>query len=332
MILFGKFGKANMNSLLSNKNILVTGGAGLVGSHLVEELLKINAKVYVLDIVILPKSYFDSQKFKDRVVYLNIDLADFKAVKNAILEYNIEYIFHLGAQALVLEAYLNPLRTFESNIMGTANVLESVRGNSKVKAVVVASSDKAYGKNCIDALEDWPLMGDHPYDVSKSATDLIATSYFKTYNLPVAVSRFGNIFGPGDLYFDRIIPGIMESVITGKTLEIRSDGEFKRDYVYVKDVVSGYIALAENIDKIKGEAFNFSSGINLSVLSIVKEVENILGKKIEYKILNNQKNEIPAQSLNFDKAKRLLNWKPQADFKQSILETFEWYKKYFLNV
>ncbi len=318
-----------MDSTLNNKNVLVTGGAGLVGSHLVEKLLALGAKVFVLDIVVLPKSYFESQKLAERVKLLMVDLADYEKVKAVVNQNNIEYIFHLGAQALVGEAFINPRRTFESNVMGTVNILEAARQTSAVKAILVASSDKAYGKDCVNVTEDHALFGDHPYDVSKSATDLITSTYFKTYGLPVAISRFGNIFGPGDLYFNRIVPGIMESVITGKTLEIRSDGQFRRDYVYVKDVVDGYIALAENIDKIKGQAFNFSSGINFSVLELIETVGKILGKKVEYKIINNQQNEIPAQSLNFEKAQKVLGWKPGYNFEEAVKQTFKWYEKYF---
>jgi len=318
-----------MDHILKNKNILVTGGAGLVGSHLTEKLLALKAKVFVLDIVVLPKGYFETQRLAEKAKLLLIDLVDSEKVKNAVQENQIEYIFHLGAQALVTEAFVDPRRTFDSNVMGTVNILEAARQVPGVKAVLVASSDKAYGKDCINAVEDHPLMGDHPYDVSKSATDLISSTYFKTYGLPVAISRFGNIFGPGDLYFDRIVPGIMESVITDKQLEIRSNGEFRRDYVYVEDVVDGYISLAENIGKIKGEAFNFSSGLNLSVLELIGRIGKIIGQEVKYTILNNQQNEIPAQSLNFQKAKKVLGWEPGYKFEDAVLKTFAWYKNYF---
>lgn len=194
----------------------------------------------------------------------------------------------------------------------------------------MASSDKAYGKKCDNATEDNPMAGNHPYDVSKSCTDLIARTYFHTYGTPVTVSRFGNIYGPGDLNMNRIIPGIMKSLIDNVRLEVRSDGTFLRDYVYVKDVVDGYIVLAEKIDIAKGEAFNFSSGYNFSVLDLISKIGNILNKKVDYKIVNNQKNEIPAQSLNFEKANRILGWKADSIFDESIKETYEWYKDYFL--
>jgi len=316
-------------SELRGKNILVTGGAGLVGGHVVKKLLSSGAKVVVLDIAVKPKSYFESQKLQERAKLVLQDVRDLAKLKELILAENISYIFHLAAQALVPLAYEDPVLTLDTNIMGNVNILEAARLIPIVKAVVVASSDKAYGKDCRNATEEQALAGDHPYDVSKSAADLICMAYFKTYGVPVTVSRFGNIFGPGDMNFDRIIPGIMKAVINGEVLEIRSDGSFKRDYVYVKDVADGYICLAEQIDKSKGGAFNFSSGFNFSVLDLIANISKIIDKKIEYKIVNNQKNEIPEQSLNFDKAGRVLGWKPAYLFADGIKQTYEWYARLF---
>ena len=316
-------------SKLAGKNILVTGGAGLVGGHLVEKLFSMGAKVFVLDIEVKTKSYFESQKLQEKAKLIIQDVRDIAKLKELILAENISYIFHLAAQALVPLAYEDPVQTLDTNIMGTVNVLEATRLIPSVKAVIVASSDKAYGKDCKNATEDHALSGDHPYDVSKSAADLICAAYFKTYGVPVTVSRFGNIFGPGDLNFDRIIPGIMKAAIKNEVLELRSDGNFKRDYVYVKDVVDGYICLAEQIDKSKGEAFNFSSGFNYSVLDLIKKISEVVGKNVEYKIVNNQKNEIPDQSLNFEKAEKVLGWKSKYDFNHGILETYSWYKAFF---
>ncbi len=313
---------------LEGKNVLVTGGAGLVGGHLVEKLISLGAKVFVLDIVVKPASYFASQKLQENAKLIIQDVRDSAKLKEIILTENISYIFHLAAQAIVPLAYEDPALTLDTNIMGTVSVLEVARLIPSVTAVVVASSDKAYGKDCQGATEDQALSGDHPYDVSKSAADLICTAYFKTYGIPVTVSRFGNIFGPGDLNFNRIVPGIMKAGIKNEVLELRSDGSFKRDYVYVKDVVDGYIYLAEQIDKSKGEAFNFSSGFNFSVLDLIAKTSQVIGTKVEYKIVNNQKNEIPEQSLNFSKAEKVLGWKSKCNFEQGILETFEWYTQH----
>lgn len=318
-----------MNHTLSEKNVLVTGGTGLVGSHLSEKLLELGAKVFVLDIVIIPKSYFETKKLAEQATVLMVDLRDFEKVKQVIAENNIDYIFHLGAQALVPVALEQPRETLDANVMGTVNVLEAARQLKTVTGILVASSDKAYGKNCVNVKEDRLLNGDHPYDVSKTCADLISTTYYKTYGLPVSVARFGNIFGPGDLYFNRIVPGVMESLIKNQELEIRSNGKFRRDYLFVKDVAEGYVKMAENIGQIKGEAFNFSTSWNFSVIDLVKKISEILGKECKYKILNQQQNEIPEQSLNWEKAKKVLGWELKYTLEQGIKETFEWYKDYF---
>ena len=320
-------------SILKNKNIFVTGGNGLVGAHLVEKLLSLNpAKLVCLDRSIDPDSYFCSQGLDKKVTLAFGDLKDKERIFDIITKYEISHIFHIAAQPIVPTALVNPYETFASNIMGTIHVLEAARLSPHVKAVVVASSDKAYGKDCDNATEDNPLRGDHPYDVSKTCTDLIARTYYKTYGVPVTISRFGNIYVPGDLNLNRIIPGIMKSIINNDKLEIRSDGTFKRDYVYVKDVVNGYVCLVENIDKAKGEAFNFSSGCNFSVLDLIKMVGEILEKQVDYQIVNNQKNEIPSQSLNFCKAMSVLGWKSEYSFEDAIKETYTWYNNLFKKI
>lgn len=314
-------------SSLANKNIFVTGGTGLVGSHLVEKLLLLKpANIVCLDRSVDPNSYFCRQGLDKKVILAYGDLKDKERIFDIVTKYEINFIFHVAAQPIVPMAFINPYETLVSNIMGTVHILEAARLSPYIKGVVVASSDKAYGKHCDNAAEDNALSGDHPYDVSKSCADLISQTYYKTYGVPVTISRFGNIYGPGDLNTNRIIPGIMNSIINDARLDIRSDGTFKRDYVYVKDVVDGYICLAENIERAKGEAFNFSSGFNYSVLDLINKIGGLLGKKIDYKIVNNQKNEIPSQSLNFDKAMKVLGWKSEYSFEDGIKETYNWYK------
>ncbi len=314
---------------LRGKNVLVTGGTGLVGSHLVEKLIGLGANVFCTIRSKNSKSYFYKQGLDRRVVCVDCNINDAKRVFDVVSRYEIQYIFHLAAQPIVATAFINPQETFETNIMGTVNVLEAARQSPYIRGVVVASSDKAYGKDCVDAKESQKLGGDHPYDVSKSCADLIATSYFNTYGLPVAVSRFGNIYGPGDLNLNRIVPGIMKSQMLGEKLEIRSDGTFVRDYVYVKDVVDGYVLLAENMEQVKGQAFNFSTGYNFSVLDLISKISLVTGRQCPFSIVNNQVNEIPFQSLNYEKATRVLGWKSRFSFEEGVRETFEWYKEFF---
>ena len=318
-----------MKHKLNEKSVLVTGAMGLVGGHLTEKLVELGANVHVTYRSHNPRSYFYKKNLDSKVISADCDIKNFQRVFDIVSKYEIEHIFHVAAQPIVYTAYSNPRETLESNIMGTVNILEAARLSPKIKGVVVASSDKAYGKKCDNAVETEPMAGDHPYDVSKSCTDLIARMYAKTYDLPVAVSRFGNIYGPGDMNFNRIVPGVMKAILKNETLEIRSDGKFIRDYVYVKDVADGYVTLMERMDKAKGEAFNFSTGYNFSVIEIIKKIEKILNKKCEYKILNVQKNEIPKQSLSFEKATKVLSWKSQHTFKEGIVETYNWYEEYF---
>lgn len=314
---------------LKGKNVLVTGAIGLVGGHLTEKLVEMGANVHITYRSLDPRSYFAKKKLNEKVISATCDIKHFDRVFDVIAKYEIEYIFHVAAQPIVATAYINPRETLAINIMGTVNILEAARLSPKIKGVVVASSDKAYGKRCNNATEEEPMAGDHPYDVSKSCADLIARAYAKTFNLPVAVSRFGNIYGPGDFNFNRIVPGIMKAILKNETLEIRSNGEFIREYVYVKDVADGYVVLMENMEKAKGEAFNFSTGYNFSVVEMIRKIEKVLNKKCKHKILNIQKNEIPSQSLNFEKATKVLGWKSQYTFEEGIVETFDWYQQYF---
>lgn len=311
---------------LTRENILVTGGAGFIGSHLVEELLKRKANVFVVDIEVKPLSYFVINKLNKKVKFELIDVRDKNKTFRFLKKYKPDFIFHLAAITTVTQAYEDPYKTIETNVMGTTNVLEAARLNSFIKGIIVASSDKAYGKTEKKYTEDFPLKGDHPYEVSKSAADLISQAYYKTYKTPVVVTRFGNVYGEGDSHFDRIIPGICEAVIKKKPLLIRSNGQYMRDYLYVKDVANGYLTLLKNINKIHGEAFNFASNDNLSVLEIVKLAERTLKTTIPYKILNIAQNEIPYQHLDFSKVKKL-DWTPKTTLKEGLKKTYQWFKK-----
>lgn len=311
--------------VIKGKKILVTGGTGFIGSHLTEELIAKGAKVTVVDIDLNEKLYFFVKKLNVKSIFKKLDITNKKAVVDFIKKGNFDYIYHLAAEAIVEDSYNNPEKTFLTNVMGTVFILEGARHSKSVKGIIIASSDKAYGKTKKAYTEDSPLKGDHPYDVSKSCTDLISQTYFKTYNLPVVITRFGNVYGEGDLNIDRIIPGICEAIVKKKGLIIRSDGTYVRDYLYVKDVVNGYIMLAQKINKIKGEAFNFGSKETLSVLQVISTIEKALDIKINYKIKNTAKNEIPYQSLNYRKAEKFLNWKPKHSIQLTIKAMLNYY-------
>ena len=315
-------------NIFKGKHILVTGGTGFIGSHLVQELLKKGAWVHTTFLSSHPLSYFYQQGLYKKTIMHRVDISRFDEINEVVTKNSIEYIFHLAAEPLVEVTYINPHRALETNIMGTVNVLEAARLYGKVKAIVVASSDKAYGKLSSGKYKETDaLKGDHPYEVSKSATDLIAQTYSKTYKMPIVTTRFGNIYGTGDIHFSRIIPGIMEALIQKKSLAIRSNGKFERDYLYVKDVVDGYLLLAENIEKSQGQAYNFGSEEHHSVLSLITLVEKSLHKKIAYSILNTAQNEIPYQSLDYTKIQKAFGWKPKTKIKSILPIIYRWYKK-----
>lgn len=318
-------------NFFTHKKILVTGATGFVGSHLTQELVNLGAKVTATTHhSILPNSYFKSQNLEKKTRVAQIELTDFPKVRRLISETKPDYIFHLAAQPIVDIAYDDPKTTLYSNILGTVNILESTRLADKIKGIIVASSDKAYGKMNIQRKykETDPLAGNHPYEVSKSATDLIANSYYKTYGLPIVVTRFGNIYGEGDVHFSRLIPGLMETIISNKVFEIRSNGKYVRDYLYVKDVVRGYLMITQNLEKVRGEAFNFGSDDTYSVLDLIKLISQIWQIKIKYKILDNAKNEIPYQSLDYSKIRKMLGWEPEYKLKNTVKNIFDWYSKF----
>lgn len=310
------------------KNVLITGYEGFLGSNLTKALLNYKANIYGLDILIHRKRTILSKKDFDKINIIKGSVENFLLLSEIIKKKKIEIIFHLAAKSLVGQGLHKPIRAFSTNIRGTWNVLEASRNSDSVKAIIVASSDKAYGnqKN-LPYKETHSLCGNHPYDVSKSCADLLAYTYFHTYGLPMVITRCGNIFGPGDFNFSRIIPDAVRCALTGKTLLIRSDGRFTRDYIYVDDIVNGYLLLAENLKKLNlaGEAFNFSNENPLKVLDLVKKIYKLLGKKENYKILNQAKYEIRHQYLTSAKARRVLNWKPKITLDAGLRKTIDWY-------
>ncbi len=311
---------------LTKQTVLVTGGTGFIGSHLSLALAKAGFSVVVLDIAVNPNSFFSVEKIYSSVIFELCDIRDKDAVFNIVQKHSPDYIFHLAAEPIVEKAFENPYSAFETNIMGTVNVLEAARGNENIKGIIVTSSDKAYGKTLKAYTENSALKGDHPYDVSKSAQDLISQTYFKTYNMPIVITRFGNVYGEGDIHLNRIIPGICEAVIKNKTLQIRSNGKYVRDYLYVGDVIAGCLVLLEKFENNIGEAFNFSSSEGMNVIQVVRLAEKVLDRKIPFKILDIAKNEIPYQHLD-DKKIRRLGFKNKDNFASTFPKIITWYRK-----
>jgi CDP-glucose 4,6-dehydratase len=244
-------------------------------------------------------------------------------------------VIHLAAQTIVTIANRNPISTFETNIAGTWNLMEACRRSPKVKQVIVASSDKAYGdQEILPYDESTPLQGQHPYDVSKSAADLIAHTYAISFDLPVAITRCGNFYGGGDLNWNRIIPGTVRSILRGQPPVIRSDGEYIRDYFYVEDGAAAYMLLAEQLatrPELKGQAFNFSNEIQVTVREIVERISSKMNSKFPPDIRNEISNEIRHQYLSAEKARTELNWQPMFNLDEGLQKTIEWYKEFINN-
>lgn len=316
-----------------DRPVFVTGATGLLGSNLCAALVEAKAEVVVLVRDGIPKTRFAELRLQEHCTVVHGALEDEALIARALNEYAIDTVFHLGAQTIVGTANRDPRSTFAANVMGTCNVLEGVRGAKLVKRMVFASSDKAYGTQAIlPYSEETPLHGEHPYDVSKSAADLITQSYAKTFGVPVAITRCGNLFGEGDLNFNRIIPGTIRDVLRGTAPVIRSDGTPIRDYFYVQDAVHAYLLLAEAIERdgLKGQAFNFSLEQQVSVKELVQLLCTLMGRPdLIAEIRNEANNEIAAQYLSAQKARTTLNWKPAHTLQQGLLRTIDWYRGYF---
>jgi CDP-glucose 4,6-dehydratase len=314
------------------RNVFVTGASGLLGSWLTEELVRRGARVTCLVRDWVPESRLMESSTLGRVRTVRGELEDYQLLLRALNEYEIDTVFHLGAQTIVGTASRSALSTFEANIRGTWNLLEAAKACGKlIQRVVVASSDKAYGSHdTLPYTEDAPLQGRFPYDVSKSCTDLISFSYYHTYRLPVAVTRCGNLFGGGDLNFNRLIPGTIRSALMDEAPVIRSDGTFIRDYFYVRDAVDAYLQLAERLpdEQFVGQAFNFGTETPMSVVELVDRILALMGKsELRPRILNQASHEIAKQYLDCSKARRLMDWRPSFTMDEGLTEAIEWYRE-----
>ncbi len=312
--------------------VLITGCTGLVGSWLTQALVEAKAEVVGLIRDNVPQSQLVRSGTLNKIRVVRGDVTDYATMERTLNEYEIETVFHLAAQTIVGIANRAPLSTFETNIRGTWVVLEAVRRSPTVRRVLLASTDKAYGTQPIlPYTETMPLQGEHPYDVSKSAADLIAQAYFHTYGLPVAITRSVNLFGGGDLNWNRIVPGTIRSALQGQRPIIRSDGTFMRDYLYVRDAVRAYMKLAEALDRpdVQGQAFNYGTNEPASVLDITRMILALSPyPELEPIVLDEVKNEIKEQYLDSSKIRRMIGWEVKWTRKEALRETMAWYAEY----
>jgi CDP-glucose 4,6-dehydratase len=323
-----------MVTFWQDRRTLVTGGTGLLGSWLIKRLCAAGADVVCLVRDWVPQSELVRSRMIDRVKVVRGDIRDQALLERTLGEYEIDTVFHLAAQAIVSIANRNSVSTFETNIGGTWALLESCRRSPTVKQIITASSDKAYGdQEQLPYDERMPLRGQHPYDVSKSCADLIAHAYTVTYGLPVAVTRCGNFYGGGDLNWNRIVPGTIRSILRGQHPVIRSDGNFIRDYFYVEDGAAAYMLLAEQLavrPELRGEAFNFSNELQITVLELTKRVLALMGSDLEPEVRNQATNEIRHQYLSAAKAHRVLGWEPLFTLEQGLELTIRWYREFLM--
>lgn len=326
-----------MSGRYAGRSVLVTGAEGFIGSWLAERLLEEGARVVVPRRDVEPAGRFRVDGIEERCVVVLADIRDYDSLVRILNEYEVDSVFHLAAQTLVATAHRSPLSTFESNVRGTYTLLEAcrVRGvvGEPLERIVVASSDKAYGQqDSLPYREELPLLPAHPYEVSKAAADLTARSYAKAYGLPVAVTRFGNVYGGGDLNWSRIVPDTARALALGERPVIRSDGSPRRDYLYVEDAVSAYLAVADSLERPEhhGRAWNASGGEALPVLELVHRLIAISGRDLEPDVrgAGTPAGEIRHQELDSSALREELGWAPEYDLDRGLSEAWSWYERH----
>jgi CDP-glucose 4,6-dehydratase len=319
-----------LTSFWDQRPTFVTGATGLVGGWLVQRLVESGADVTCLVRDWVPRSMLLADGLADRVNLVRGDVRDQALLERTLGEYEIDTVLHLAAQTIVGIANRNPVSTLETNVAGTWTLLEACRRSPRVRQIVLASSDKAYGdQESLPYDEATPLEGRHPYDASKSCSDLIGQMYARSFDLPVTITRCGNFFGGGDLNWNRLVPGTIRSVLRGERPVIRSDGHYVRDYFYVEDGAEAYMLLAEQMaaDRtLAGAAFNFSNEVQLSVLDVVRRIVDLMGSQLEPDIRNEASGEIRRQYLSAARARERLGWHPRFSLEEGLTKTIEWYR------
>jgi CDP-glucose 4,6-dehydratase len=313
-----------------DRPVAVTGATGFLGSHVVDQLVGLGAHVAILvrdEVVRSPIS----DAWAGQVAVVRGAVEDQAVMERLLGEYESRTVLHLAAQSQVGVANRNPSATYEANVAGTWSLLEAVRRSPRVEQVITASSDKAYGAQpTLPYDEDMPLLAVNPYDVSKACADLISTSYHRTFDVPVCVTRCGNFFGPGDQNWERLVPGTIRSLLRGDRPLIRSDGTMVRDYLYVVDGALAYLRLVEAMAEdpaLIGEAFNFSTETPLTVLELVAALQAAAGTDLEPDIRATATHEIDSQFLSAAKARKLLGWAPTLSVEEALGKTVDWYRK-----
>ena len=320
-----------MTAFWRDRPTLVTGATGFLGGWLVPALLARNAAVVCLVRDWVGECELLRSSCLDRVRIVRGDVRNQTVVERTLGEYEVDTVFHLAAQAVVGIAGRNPVSTLDTNIRGTWTVLEACRRSPAVRQIVMASSDKAYGSHAtLPYDETMALQGRFPYDVSKSCADLIAQSYALTYQLPVVISRCANLYGGGDLNWNRLVPGTVRSALRGEPPVIRSDGRRLRDYLYIEDGVSAYLILAEALSarrELSGSAFNFGHSLPVTVLALVEQILAACNRpELAPDIRAEAEHEIADQYLDPSRALEELGWQAQFAHQAGLARTVDWYR------
>jgi CDP-glucose 4,6-dehydratase len=315
---------------MKGSSVLVTGAYGLLGGWLVKALLEAGAEVTVVHRDDRPRSALTMMGLQASLSVVRGDITDDGVVARALSEYEVDTVFHLAAQTLVPTANKAPLSTFETNIKGTWLLLEACRSYG-VSRVVVASSDKAYGPH--DQLpyrEEFALQARYPYDVSKAATDMLTRSYWHTWQLPVAVTRFANLYGGGDFNASRLVPETVTAALAGRSPVVRSDGSPERDFLYVEDACRAYLAIAEALGRGEGmgEAFNAGGGSPHRVLDVVELICRLAGTGVSPDVrgTGTPSGEIDRQWVDYTKLNALTGWEPTVGLEEGLRRTIDWYR------
>lgn len=302
-----------------NKRILITGINGFIGKALEKRLISLGAIVFGIS-----KSSGDGDKI------LKVNILNYKAIDKFIKDKKIQICYHLAGESLVERGQSNPYDAFRVNTEGTLNILESARKN-KLEKIIIASTAHVYGDNLVPYLEEYTPRPSRPYETSKACADLIAQSYADSFNLPILIPRFVNIYGPGDINFNRLIPKTMKNILTGKNPEMWGGGAM-RDYIYIDDALDAYVSLGKLDKKLmeRNGIYNFGVGNIISVKDLIEKIIDLSGTNLSIKILNEKRlNEITVQYVSSKKASNILNWKPKHTLDEGLRKTIAWYSNYF---
>jgi len=316
---------------LTGKKVLVTGAGGFIGSHLVEELvrkganvscfLKYDSKGGLGNLTKIPKEIFD------KLEIIRDDLRDIESVKKAVE--NCDVIFHLGALISIPYSYENPRGYVETNIIGTLNILEAAKNNKNIKKIVITSTSEVYGTALYSPIDEkHPLQAQSPYAASKIASDKLAESFAKSFNLPITIIRPFNAYGPRQS-IRAVIPTIIHQALISDRIKLGSLDP-KRDFTFVEDTVKGFIKIAESENSI-GEVINIGSGKAVSIGEVVETIKSILNKNFEIETDPNkirpEKSEVKLLICDNKKAKEIIGWEPNVSLKEGLNEVINYIRK-----